>query len=254
MVYKNNKNTSWGQVANWYDSYLKKEDSYQSVVIWPNLKRLVDLKPNESMLEIACGQGFFLNKFYDFSKNIFGIDIGSDLIKIAQKNNPKIKYAIANAEDLNVFPDTKFDVINIILALQNIKNLDAVSVNISRMLKDGGRAFIVLNHPFFRIPQKSDWHYDAKKNLQGRIVDSYMSNFEIKINMHPGKDSKYTYSFHRPLQVYSKSFAKNNLAIFKIEEWVSHKKSQKGQRSSAEDRARKEFPMFMCLELRKISI
>jgi hypothetical protein len=37
----------------------------------------------------------------------------------------------------------------------------------------------------------------------------------------------------------------------RLEEWISHKKSEKGTRQLAEDVARKEFPLFMALELRK---
>jgi hypothetical protein len=61
-----------------------------------------------------------------------------------------------------------------------------------------------------------------------------------------------TISFHRPLQYYVKLFAKNGFAITRLEEWISHKKSEKGPRSEAEDKARKEIPMFMCLEVKKL--
>ena len=60
-----------------------------------------------------------------------------------------------------------------------------------------------------------------------------------------------TKSFHRSLQDYTKAFAKAGLCISKIEEWISHKQSQSGPRQKAEDVARKEIPIFMCLELCK---
>jgi hypothetical protein len=48
-----------------------------------------------------------------------------------------------------------------------------------------------------------------------------------------------------------KAFKKQGLAISSIEEWISHKKSETGPRQKAEDIARKEFPMFLALELKK---
>lgn len=36
-----------------------------------------------------------------------------------------------------------------------------------------------------------------------------------------------------------------------MEEWISHKKSEKGPRQSAEDTARREFSLFLMLEARK---
>lgn len=247
------KSTDWGKVANWYNEHLKESDSYHSQVILPNLMRLVNLQPTESLIELGCGQGFFLQNFFEVSKNLAGVDLGPELIAIAKQNNPKINYLVASADDPHIFPEDKFDVVTIVLALQNMKNLQAVTANVSRLLKSKGRAYIVLNHPAFRIPKFSDWQFDTRNFEQHRLIKKYMSELEIPIDMNPGKKQKeHTVSFHRPLQVYSKTFNKNGLAITKIEEWISHKKSELGKRAVAEDRARKEFPMFMCFELKKI--
>ncbi len=253
---RDNQKTSWGKVANWYDKHLQEDDTYHSKVVLPNLMRLVDLKPTESMLELGCGQGFFTEKFFTISKDISGVDIGDQLINIAKRSNSEINYLVGSADDETILSGKSFDVVTIILALQNIKNLPAVTNNIARLMKENGRSYIVLNHPAFRIPQHSDWLYDDKKKIQSRKIDAYLNQIEINIDMNPGEiakgKKKMTKSFHRSLQDYSKAFAKNKLAITKIEEWISHKKSEEGAHSKAEDAARKEFPMFMCLELKKV--
>ncbi len=248
--------TDWGNVAHWYDKHLSDGDSYHSQVVSPNLDRLVGLKQGETMLELGCGQGFFLEKFSRHTNpdNLFGVDLGAELIALATQKNQNIHYTVASADDATLFPSRKFDVIIVVLALQNMRNLDGVVANISRMLYPKGRAYIVLNHPAFRIPKQSDWVFDEKTKTQTRVMKKYLSEEEISIDMNPGSSTnkELTTSFHRPLQVYSKAFHKNGLAISKIEEWISHKKSEAGLRSEAEDRARKEFPLFMCLELRKL--
>ena len=61
-----------------------------------------------------------------------------------------------------------------------------------------------------------------------------------------------TVSFHRPLQYYIKLLSKNGFALTRLEEWISHKKSQKGPKQSIEDTARKEIPLFMALEIKSI--
>ena len=69
--------------------------------------------------------------------------------------------------------------------------------------------------------------------------------------MHPGDNPKeVTTSFHRPLQFYSKSLFKNGFCITRIEEWNSFKKSEPGPRAQAEDKARKEIPLFLFIETR----
>jgi hypothetical protein len=82
-----------------------------------------------------------------------------------------------------------------------------------------------------------------------------MSDSKIKIDMTPGesdpKRKKSTVSFHRPLQSYFKALNKADLSVTHLEEWISHKKSQKGPRAAEEDRTRKEIPMFLMLEASK---
>ena len=72
--------------------------------------------------------------------------------------------------------------------------------------------------------------------------------------MTPGavKDKKFTVSFHRPLQVYVKALGKYGFAITRLEEWESHRASQNGPRKSAEDKARKEIPLFLTFEASKL--
>ena len=126
----------------------------------------------------------------------------------------------------------------------------------ARVLKPGGRGVLILNHPTFRVPTQSSWGFDEVTKAQYRRIDSYMSEILQAVDMTQGvadvRKKKFTYSFHHPLQVYFKAFAKAGLNVVRLEEWISHKSSDKGPRKQAEDKARKEIPLFMCLELRKL--
>lgn len=76
-----------------------------------------------------------------------------------------------------------------------------------------------------------------------------MSETRVKIRMHPGIDPEaYTISFHRPLQYYFKLLAKYGFYVSRLEEWISHKRSQPGPRAEAENTARKEIPLFLFIE------
>jgi ubiquinone/menaquinone biosynthesis C-methylase UbiE len=248
--------TDWGGVAHWYDKHLEDKDSYHAQVVAPNLDRIVALRQGETLLELGCGQGFFLEKFSARTNpaNLFGVDLGKELIALATQKNHNINYVVASADDATLLPNRTFDVITIVLALQNMRDMNAVIANAARLLNAKGRLYIVLNHPAFRIPKQSDWAFDQKTKTQTRVMKKYLSEEEIAIDMNPGSthNKAITTSFHRPLQVYSKAFHKHGFAITKIEEWISHKKSEAGVRAEAEDYARKEFPLFMCLELKKV--
>ena len=254
--------TSWEGVSFWYDQMLQSSDTYQSKVILPNVLRLVDPKPSKHIVELGCGQGYFSEIFAKAGASVIGLDFSRSLIGLAQsrvdkeKYQSKIDFHHGDASNAYSIASKTADVVVIILALQNMKDLSKVVSEIARIMKDNGRAIIVLNHPAFRVPKHSDWGFDEASKTQYRKVSKYLSELTLDIDMEPartasGKKSTITKSFHRSLQTYTKAFSSSNLVISKIEEWISHKQSQKGLRQKAEDDARKEIPLFMCLELRK---
>jgi len=250
-------NTSWGSVADWYDNLLEgSEGTYQKEVILPNILRLIDPQKGDSILDIACGQGFFSRVLHEKGATVVGADIAAELIDFAQKSSvPGITYTVAPADMLSFAQDVSFDKSLIILAIQNIENIQGTFQEAFRVLKPGGSLHIVLNHPAFRIPGRADWGWDEKNSTQFRRIDAYMSEKTGQIDMMPGekdeKKKKFTTSFHRPLQVYFKALTKAGFSVNRLEEWISHKKSQAGPRSVEEDRMRKEIPMFLYLEVKK---
>lgn len=246
--------THWGNVAESYDKHLSNDATYHSEVIWPNLKRLLADVSDKSVLDVACGQGYFSELLSGEGANVTAFDMGADLIAIAKKNaeknsKNKIHYFVADAQNFSI--GDKFDVAICILALQNIENAKGTIESIKKSLKPKGKVILILNHPAFRIPKHSSWQYD--QDIQYRRVDTYMSEEKIKLDMTPGKkkqnEKEYTYSFHRPLQYYFKLFANAGFAVTRLEEWVSNRESV-GKHAVRENKARHEFPLFMCVELK----
>jgi ubiquinone/menaquinone biosynthesis C-methylase UbiE len=247
--------TSWGNVAGWYDGVVNDEDSYQNKVLLPNVLRILDPKKGMHLLDIACGQGFFSHAVAGKGARVTGIDISPELIGIAGKlAGHSEEFHVMSAEDLGKLKAASFDAAFSVLAIQNIEHMAKAFKEASRVLKPGGRLVLVLNHPAFRIPGKSAWGEDDAAAVQYRRVDEYLSESRKAMDMNPANPGKeMTVSFHRPLQSYSKSLANAGFNIARIEEWTSHKESQKGPKKLAEDRARKEIPLFMCLECVKVA-
>lgn len=257
------KDTSWNAVAEWYDELLKNDDSFQAKVILPNLLRILDLKKGEQVFDLACGQGYFANVFAHSGAVVTASDLSKNLIETAKKNSKlatpnlgegKISFYNSAANRSPFLKDNSIDTIVVVLAIQNIENVSEVFAECNRVLKKNGRIVLVLNHPSFRVPQGSDWYF--ADGIQSRIVSQYLSPSKIYIDMTPGENNPKkkikTISFHRSLQDYVKIFSKNGFMISRLEEWISHKQSQVGPRQKAEDKARKEIPMFMCIEVKKI--
>lgn len=274
--------TSWGKEANWYDDYLSLEDSYQKQVIMPNLLRIASPLMNKKVLDLACGQGIFSEIFLNEGAVVTGVDISPELIAIAKKriindsNKSKINFMVSSAHKIieSGVKENYYDLAICVLASQNIKEFDATTKEVFKSIKKGGKFVIVLNHPCFRIPQKTDWYFDERgepggQDLSnqivngrrvgrfGRVVYGYMSEESIKIDMHPGEKNKnkksYTYSFHRPMQTYTKWLSNAGFYISRMEEWITHKNSTPGPKELADKKAKKEIPMFMCIEAIKLN-
>lgn len=242
------KDTSWQGVSKWYGEIVgDKGHFYHQSVIMPLGLKLLDLKKESRLLDIACGQGVVARNI-ESSVEYLGVDLSLDLVREAQRRdkNPKHKYLMADVVR-EIPTKEKFDRASIILALQNIKFPAETIKNISKHLVSGARFLIVLNHPAFRIPRQSSWEIDEKNKLQFRRINKYLSPMEIPINAHPGeKDSRITWSYHHSIEDYSKYLFESGFLIEQIQEWTSGKQSE-GKAARMENRARDEFPLFMAI-------
>lgn len=244
--------TSWGPVADWYDEYLENDpDTYHRQVILPNLVRVLDAKPGEQILDIACGQGFLTRELAKTGAKVTASDISKELIAKARERDSATTYHVASADTLSYAKDHSYDAVVIVLAIQNIENMAGVFAEVHRVLKPHGRFILVMNHPAFRVPRRSDWAWDENTKTQYRRIDRYLSAERIDIIAHPSaRQSESTPSFHRSLQDIFKALSKQHFAVSRLEEWISHKKSEEGPRAASEDAARKEIPLFLMLETR----
>lgn len=244
------KTTSWGGEAEWYADHLAESDTYHAKVIVPNIERIVAPHTGQKILEIGCGEGFIARMLAKGGAHITACDISPELIEIGKQKGGGIEYRVSKAEELSWVTPHAYDVVLAVLTLQNMEKIEPVFEGVARALKPGGRFICVLNHPMFRVHKVTSWGFDEKEQVQYRRSDAYLSARKATIDMHPGKEGKksVTYSFHRSLQDYMKALRASNLAIIRLEEWISHRTSEKGPRAHAENTARKEFPLFMMME------
>ena len=248
------KDTSWENVATWYDSLVgERGTDFHQTIVMPGALRLLELKAGERVLDIGCGQGVFCRQLHSKGVSVVGIDASLRMIQSAKQRSPKdIRFEILNAEKLAQANLGTFDAAACLLAIQNMEHLDVVLKGCSDALRKSGRLVMVMTHPAFRIPRQSGWGWDEQRKLQYRRVDRYMSPLKVPIQMHPGSDpGQVTWTFHRSIETYVKSLTASGFVISALEEWVSNKESQRGGRSAAENSARKEIPLFMAIRAEK---
>ena len=236
---------SWEPVSRWYDHIVgKKGHYYHQKVIIPNVIRIVG-SSNSRLLDLACGQGVLarhLGEQVDYT----GVDISPSLIKRARQQSHKQRFIIGDASAPLPLNPNSFDWVTCILAIQDIEHADAMIAHAAKYLRHSGKMVVVMNHPCFRIPRATSWQEDA--GTRYRRVNGYMTPRTIPIRSTPsqGDRSPAVMSYHRPLSDYFHWLAEAGFVVTQLEEWVSDKQSS-GSKARMENRARKEFPLFLCL-------
>lgn len=238
-------NRSWEPVKDWYDNLVGDEGHYyhQNIIIPAVLKMI-----KGSVLDLACGQGI-LSRHLPETTEYLGVDLSKSLIDAANKRNTKKnhRFLVSDVTDLQK-EIPQFDCVTLILAIQDIDNLEAAFTSAAKHTKKGGTFIIVMNHPCFRIPRQSAWGFNEQSKLRFRTLNAYMSQLSIPIKTNPGKEaSTQVIHHHRPLHAYFNALHKAGFLVSDLEEWISNKEST-GKFKKAEDRARAEFPLFLCIK------
>lgn len=262
--------TGWDHVAAWYDKLVGEGQSdHHAAVIVPGALRLLDLKPGEKLLDVACGEGILARAAAEAGARVTGVDAAGRLIAAAEKRaGGNERYITGDAQQLEALGiEDRFDAASCIMALMNIDSVEAVFRGVRGLLADGGRFVAVVLHPAFRAPGQTSWQWDeAEEDDRGRSartsapkqyrrVDGYLTAYAHPIVMNPGAAARgrravTTTTHHRPLQTYVAALSRCGFAIDALEEWPSHRTSEPGPRADEENRARREIPMFLAIRAR----
>lgn len=249
---KQRRQRGWQEVRGWYDKIVGDQGHYyHRQVVLPGVLKLLKLDKTKSpaLLDLACGQGILSRAIPDHVEYV-GVDASESLVTAAERRSPSPKQQFAVGDVTESLPVQRKDFTHatIILALQNIDDGASALKRAAEHLVDGGRLVFVLNHPCFRIPRQSAWGVDDKAKLQYRRMNRYLSPLEIPIQMQPGKGEKSvtTTSYHNSLATYMGWLKDAGFVVEDMEEWCSDKESTGGA-AKMENRARREFPLFLAV-------
>jgi SAM-dependent methyltransferase len=250
--------SAWEAQANWYDRHQgDRGDDFYTTLILPAVLRLLAPEAGARVLDVCCGQGVLGRALAERKVASVGIDASPALVAAAAKRAGAYeRHLVGDARNLHKIltaagEGAPFTAAAAVMALQDLDPIAPVLAGMAAALAPGGRAAIVLTHPCFRIPRRSSWGFDDDAGLQYRRLDGYLSPLAAPIRTHPGlpHDPSRTTSWHRPLSHYLNACGAAGLAVTACDELCSHRRGTKGPRFGAEDRAAKEFPLFLALGL-----
>jgi ubiquinone/menaquinone biosynthesis C-methylase UbiE len=230
--------TLWDQASRWYDTLVGSQGTdFQKDIIMPGVFEMLSPKKGNRILDLACGQGVFSRFLSQKGMYVEGLDSSAELINHAKsRSNAKIHFRVGDVADSINFAKNRFDGMACLMAIQNIENMESLFENAAIGLKPQGHFVVVMTHPCFRR------------------VDHYRTETSVPILTPPFADEdSFTLTYHRPLESYVAALSRAGFAVDGLEEWISNKKSQPGKRAKAENRSRKEIPLFLALRAKLIA-
>src|SRR3974377_2005111 len=76
---------AWNQNAEFWDEKMGEGNLFQRILVGPATERLLELKPGELVLEIACGNGVFARRLAQLGARVIATDFSENLLEQARK-------------------------------------------------------------------------------------------------------------------------------------------------------------------------
>jgi ubiquinone/menaquinone biosynthesis C-methylase UbiE len=115
--------------------------------IYKNVAKVLNLQPDDDLVEVACGSGCFLNKYASHVRSVAGLDLSELMLRLAIKKN-KDRVAAGTAEFVHgeasklPWEDNRFSVaITMGSFIAFPKPLESLK-EMYRVLHPGGRAIV----------------------------------------------------------------------------------------------------------------
>jgi SAM-dependent methyltransferase len=216
----------WNANAEFWDGRMGEGNAFHKTLIEPTQLKLLDIKPGQSILDVACGNGQFARKMASLGAKVTALDFSSEFIRIAQaKSIPDIDYRMVDVTsevDLKTLSGMTFDSIVCTMAIMDMENIEILIDHLPRLLKRDGKFVFSVLHPCFNSGEITLFH--EREDMGGVVKDRYgvkISNYlveksELGIGM--VGQPKPQYYFHRPISNLLKTCFKAGLILDAFEE------------------------------------
>jgi len=149
---------AWNSNASFWDEHMGEGNDFVYILEWPAMERMLDLKSNEYVLDIACGNGLTSRKMATKGAKVVAFDFSDQLIKLAKTRMDKllhITYHVIDATDraaLRNLGECSFDAGICNMALFDMADIEPLFHALSHLLKPSGRFVFSILHPSFNNP------------------------------------------------------------------------------------------------------
>ncbi len=164
--YKDDARNTFDKMAAKYENHYY---GMLSRIIYNKVALKIEKFKNESILDLGCGKGFFLEVLKDHNSNLYGADISPMMIRYANERiGKRVELKVADSENLP-WEDSAFDIIVCILSFHHYPNPEKSFSEMKRLLKNNGHLIIAemwYPEPFRYL---TNLHMKSKYNRSGDV-------------------------------------------------------------------------------------
>ena len=143
---------AWDALAGYWDEQMEAGNTWQRVLIQPAVERLLQLRPGERVLEIACGNGEFARRMAETGARVLATDFSDAMLERARAHGGDVEYRQVDATDeaaLRALGHAAFDAVVCNMAIMDMWDIDPMAVALTAILAPGGRFVLSTTHPAF---------------------------------------------------------------------------------------------------------
>ncbi|MEH7225387.1 class I SAM-dependent methyltransferase [Bacillus sp. JJ1566] len=246
----------WEQNADHWDDYMGEESNrFHRELIRPYTEKLLNVKEDQTILDIACGNGNFSKRLAEIGANVVAFDYSAKMIERAKIRTKEyinqIDFKVIDAtsyEQLSELGFEKMDSAVANMALMDIADISPLVESLNKMLKPNGTFVFSITHPCFQPPGLRKITETEDRN--GYVVTTNSIQITKYLTPEPYKaigikgQSIPHLMFHRPLSYYLNLFFKFNFMLDGMEEPSFQKETNKFEWN--------EIPPVLILRFRKV--
>jgi 2-polyprenyl-3-methyl-5-hydroxy-6-metoxy-1,4-benzoquinol methylase len=251
----------WDANANAWDERISAGGGWQSQVIAPIVEEMLKVQRGESVLDIACGNGFFSRRLAERGVSVVASDFSPKLIELARQrtteHTERIAYHVVDATDEAQLlalgaGGRQFDAAVCINALMDMPAIEPLYRALATLLKPGGRFVFSVMHPCFNgqsIAMEAALPDYAQEPTYSIKVSRYLSA-EVTKGLAISTQPKEQFYWHRPVHALLNPAFAAGLLLDRMEE--PGMQAGASGRSSAFDWANYDLPPLLFARLRRV--
>lgn len=134
------------------------------------------------IIDLGCGMGHYSGYMAEQGFNVTGVDFSENMLKIAKKNYPKVKFIISDVCKLDSLMGEKFDAVVLTYVLQYLSKKEASKLisNLKKSLNKNARMLLFVREGNSVVeevePINPEFKYEINEYSKDEIIDLLAKN------------------------------------------------------------------------------